>query len=175
MLCPFSHDWSVDLWSGGVILYGEWLNVVHLHAWLVCWPVVRCSYLIWWVNELYVPSPSIVLSTCGQLESCCMMSNWTLCSFTNDWSINLWSVGVMLYGEWLNDVLLQPWFVCWPVVRWSHVVSWVSEHCTPSCMIGLLTSGQLEPSCMVCDWTLYSFTDGWSVDLWSVGVILYGE
>ena len=97
----------------------------------------------------------IGLLTCGQVELPYMVSEWTLCSFTNDWSINLWSAGVILSGEWQNVVLLQPWLVCWPLVSWSHLLSWVTERCTPSPMIGLLICGLLESKARIVMYTRF--------------------
>ena len=174
-LYSITHDWSVDLWSAGAILYGVWLDIVFLHWWLVCWPLVSWSHFIWWVTERCTPSPMIDLLTCGQLEPSYMVSDRMLSSFNQDWCFGQLSAGAILYGEWSNVELLRPRSVFWPIVSWSHLIWWVTERCTLSSMIDLLTCGQVESSYMVSNWTLYSFIHDWSVDQWAVGAISHVE
>ena len=157
------------------MLYREWVNIVLHHAWLVCWPLVSWSHLVWCVTGHCIPSLMVGLLTSGQLESFYMVSNWTLYSFTHDWSIDLWSAGAILYGEWSNVELLQPRLVFWPIVSWSHLIWWVIECWAPLTKIGVLANCQLEPSYMVSNWTLYSFIHDWSVDQWAVGAISHVE
>ena len=200
MLSSFNQDWCFGQLSAGAILYGEWSNVELLRPRSVFWPIVSWSHLIWWVTECCTLSSMIDLLTCGQVESSYMVSdrmlssfekigvlancqlepsymvsNWMLYSFIHDWSTDLWSGGVILYGEWSNVELLRPRSVFWPIVSWSHLIWWVTECCTLSSMIDLLTCGQVESSYMVSNWTLYSFIHDWSVDQWAVGAISHVE